>query len=52
MRNCKNAFPVGEFFQGHFLNEATLPSVAKTGVMHYSPVPHVNAVMRVENFGQ
>jgi len=44
----KNAFPVGELFQRHFLNGAALPSVAKTGVMHYSSVPYVNAVMRVE----
>jgi hypothetical protein len=48
MRNSKNALPVGEFFQGHFLNEAALPSVAKTRVVHYSAVPYVNTVMRVE----
>jgi hypothetical protein len=49
MRKSKNAFAVGEFFQRHFLNGAALPSVAKTGVMHYPSVPYVNAVMRVEN---
>jgi len=49
MRTCDNAFPVGESFKRHFLNGAAFPSVAKTGVMHYSSVPHVNAVMRVEN---
>jgi len=35
--------------QRHFLNGAALPSVAETGVMHYSSVSHVDAVMRVES---
>jgi hypothetical protein len=47
MVNCENAFSVREFFQRHFVNGANLPTVAKTGVVHYSSVPHVNAVMRV-----
>jgi hypothetical protein len=48
MRKCKDALPVSELFQRHFLNGAALPPVAKTGVMHYSSVAHVNTVMRVE----
>jgi len=49
MRKCQNAFPVSELFQRYFLNGPALPSIAKTGVMHYSSVPHVNAVMSVES---
>jgi len=49
VRKSDNVFPVGESFQRHFLDGAALPSVAETGVMHYSSVPHVNAVMRVED---
>ena len=49
MRESNNAFPVGESLQRHFLDGAALPSVAKTGVMHYPSVPYVDAVMRVEN---
>lgn len=32
-----------------FLNGTALPTVAKTGVMHYSSVPHINTVMRVKS---
>lgn len=49
MLYCKNAFPVGELFQRHFLNGTALPTVAKTGVMHDTFVPDVNAVMRVKS---
>ena len=49
MRKCNNAFAVGELFQRHFLDGAALPSAGKTRVMHYSIIPNVNAVMRVEN---
>jgi hypothetical protein len=49
MRKCKDAFAVGELFQRHFLDGAALPCAGKTRVVHYSSVPHVNAVMRVEN---
>ena len=49
MRGCENGFPVGELFQGHFLDGPALPSIGKTGVMHDASVAYVNAVMRVEN---
>jgi hypothetical protein len=49
MRKRDNAFAAGELFQRHFLNRTALQSIAKTGVVHDSSVPHVNAVMRIEN---
>ena len=46
--NCENAFPIGELFQRHFLNWTALPTVGKTGVMHYASVSDVDAVMFVK----